>query len=258
MGLHPSDIHLLKEVHEYFGVGNLRSRTKDNVFSVVKLSDILTHIIPHFDKYPLQKKKRADYLLFKEAVLAKASKEKDIKLKLLSLKASINWGLSEKLKNEYPLIVPAKRPEFEFDKPFDPNWIAGFVSGHGSFIVNYHKNPKNKAKYSARLIFLNMRDEALLNYMVSYFNCGVTHISKKLVYYDVQKFDDIINIIIPFFFKYKVKGVKWDNFLKWVEVSKIMEQNGHLTDQGIEEIRIIREQINIFNLKILTKHDKFD
>lgn len=94
--------------------------------------------------------------------------------------------------------------------------------------------------------------------MISYFNCGTTHISKNMINYDVQDFNDITNKIIPFFLKYPIKGVKLNNFLKWVEVSKIMEQKIHLTDQGIEEIIKIREQMNSLFIKNLTKHDKFD
>lgn len=54
MGIHPSDTNLVKEVREYFVVGNLRSRPNIYVFSVVKLNDILTHIIPHFEKSPVK------------------------------------------------------------------------------------------------------------------------------------------------------------------------------------------------------------
>lgn len=163
----------------------------------------------------MQTKKRADYLLFKEAALLKASGEKDVKLKLISLKASMNQRLSKKLIEQYPLIIPAKRPEFKFDTPINPNWIAGFVSGDGSFIVNFHKYTSYKHNYRVRLRFnisQHIRDKELLSYIIQYFNCGINSISKKMINYDVQYFNDITNIIIPFFLKYQVKGVKWNNF----------------------------------------------
>jgi hypothetical protein len=130
-----------------------------------------------------------------------------------------------------------------FDDEINPNWIAGFVTGDGSFIINLHKNTSYKTNYRVRLRFniaQHIRDKELLNYMINYFNCGTTHVSKNMIYYDVQEFKDIVTIIIPFFQKYSVKGDKLSNFNKWVEVSKIMEQKMHLTNEGIEEILKIK------------------
>ena len=35
-------------------------------------------------------------------------------LKLVAIKASLNWGLSEKFKESFPAIIPAVRPEVQF------------------------------------------------------------------------------------------------------------------------------------------------
>jgi hypothetical protein len=82
-------------------------------YRVDKLKDIMEVIIPHFDKYPLATQKLADYMLFKEIVSLMKNKEHltlDGLKKILSLKASLNLGLSEELKNKFSDIEAVKRP----------------------------------------------------------------------------------------------------------------------------------------------------
>ena len=74
-------------------------------YRVDKLNDNFEVIIPHFDKYPLVTQKLADYILFKEIVNLMKNKEHltlDGLKKILSLKASLNLGLSSR---HPPLLV---------------------------------------------------------------------------------------------------------------------------------------------------------
>jgi hypothetical protein len=67
----------------------------------------------HFDKYPLLTQKKADYLLFKSAVYLMNEGEHltDEGLrKLVSIRASMNNGLTEVIKTLFPDIIPVKRP----------------------------------------------------------------------------------------------------------------------------------------------------
>ena len=71
--IHQKDEILLRRIQSYFvGVGKSGgvSRSSDSfLYTVNSIKDIINVIIPHFDKYPLLTKKRADYLLFKATVL---------------------------------------------------------------------------------------------------------------------------------------------------------------------------------------------
>jgi hypothetical protein len=51
-------------------------------------------------------------------------------LKLVSIKASLNWGLSEKFKESFPGVIPATRPLVEAAEIKDPNWLRGFIEAH--------------------------------------------------------------------------------------------------------------------------------
>jgi hypothetical protein len=64
-------------------------------------------IINHFDNYPLISRKQVDFLLFKTAAQLISSKEHLTEkglLKIVSLRASSNNGLPEKLESSFPQL----------------------------------------------------------------------------------------------------------------------------------------------------------
>ena len=59
--LHEKDLELLKRIQSFFfSVGSLRVRSRDGliIYSVYSLEEITNVIIPHFNKYPLNTKKK--------------------------------------------------------------------------------------------------------------------------------------------------------------------------------------------------------
>jgi hypothetical protein len=73
----------------------------------------LVKIIQHFDLYPLITQKLADYILFKEAYNLILNKQHLTLLglrKIVAIKASLNNGLSDKLKAAFAYIVAVDRP----------------------------------------------------------------------------------------------------------------------------------------------------
>ena len=88
------------------------------------LEELINVIIPHFDKYPLLTQKRADYLLFKQVVIIMKNKEHLISeglTKIISIRVSMNKGLTETLSTNFPGIIPAVRPSVESIKISDSN-----------------------------------------------------------------------------------------------------------------------------------------
>jgi len=107
---------LLRKIHRFFDIGIVNERT-DRIqayYSVQSARAIANVIIPHFDKYPLLTQKNADYLLFKKAVniLLQGEARSSIEgmHKIISIKASMNLGLSDKLKILFPTVIPVPRP----------------------------------------------------------------------------------------------------------------------------------------------------
>lgn len=126
-----------------FGVGNIRDniihKNKKNytaTYSVESIRDLTNAIIPHFNKYPLITQKSADFELFK-MVVELMSKKKHLTTeglhKIISIRASMNFGLSNALKIAFPYITPVARPQVELPKNINLHWLAGFTEAEGCF-----------------------------------------------------------------------------------------------------------------------------
>ena len=62
--------------------------------------------------------------------------------------------------------------------------------------------------------------------------------------YIVTRFVDHIEKIIPFFDQYKIEGVKSLNYEDFKRVATIVKNKGHLTPDGLEQIRVIKAGMN--------------
>jgi hypothetical protein len=82
--------------------------------------------------------------------------------------------------------------------------------------------------------------------LVKYLDCGryESVLGHDHGNYVVTRFTDICNIIIPFFEKYPLQGIKVEDFNDFRKVAEIMNVNGHLTQSGLKEIRLIKAGTN--------------
>lgn len=100
LGVNIKDKDILEKIQRYFGgLGAIHeSKTSSMITYQVSDSKGLGVIIDHFIKYPLLSYKAADFNLFKEAYslfIEKAHLTHEGLIKLLSIKASLNKGISE-------------------------------------------------------------------------------------------------------------------------------------------------------------------
>lgn len=154
--------------------------------------------------------KGADYLLFREVVRMMQLKQHftfEGLEKIVSIKASVNWGLSDSLKAAFPNILPMrskKRVLFENPLIANPHWLAGFTAGEGSFKVRVYESPASKLGFKVQLIFQitqHNRDMQLLKSLISYLDCGQYNVSNQTAsgIFLCTKFSDNYEKIIPFF-----------------------------------------------------------
>lgn len=54
----------------------------------------------------------------------------------------------------------------------------------------------------------------------------------------------IFEIILPFFQEYNIRGVKSLDFLNWCEIAEMMKNKEHLTQEGLDKIKKIKENMN--------------
>jgi hypothetical protein len=91
---------------------------------VKSIKDISNVIISHFDNYPLLTQKRADLLLFKSALNLINEREYHIIKcinKIIRIRTSMNFCLSDKLKLAFPNIISVQRPVVQFPESIEPN-----------------------------------------------------------------------------------------------------------------------------------------
>ena len=251
ISLNNKDLKLLNDIKYFFGVGNISFMGENAIqYRVESLKD-LAIIINHFDKYPLITKKQADYILFKSAydlIKNKNHITNEGILELVALKAVLNKGLSNDLSVAFPDIVPALRPEVLLPKFLDPFWLVGFTEAEGCFSVTIFKSLTSKRGEAIKLSFIltqSDRDKDLMNSLIKYLGCGyITSVNRGTISFKVTKFSNIRDNIIPLFEKYLLQGSKNKDFLYFSEVVKLVHNKAHLTKQGLNLIRIIKNKMN--------------
>ena len=128
----------------------------------------------------------------------------------------------------------------------NPSWLGGFVSGEGCFMVRIFKTAETNLGFAVKLEFIitqHWRDEQLITSLINYLNCGRVYKNKSgTMDFKVTKFADLENIIIPFFKKHMILGIKSKDFEDWSLVA--MKKRLHLTEKGLEKIRLIKAGMN--------------
>jgi hypothetical protein len=255
--LHKKDLSILEVIKKTLHIGKIRKSGENCVQYVVESFKELQVIVNHFDNYPLVTAKLSDFLLFKQCFEMIKNGEhltEEGLLKIVTLKSSLNWGISDKLTKAFPVAIPVKRLEYKFKGIPDPFWIAGFTSGDGSFQIRLRKLNTNIG-YRVSLLYsfhLHIRELDVLKGLAAYFSSNSKNITYKKVslsednsvHLQIAKFTDINDKIIPFFEKYTLEGVKSLDFEDFKKACKIIENKKHLTPLGIKAILDLKLNMN--------------
>lgn len=254
IGLHIKDLNLLYLLQQYLGgIGSISLvKNRDVVnYSIDSIKD-LNKLILHLDKYPLLTQKAGDFILFKKAVSLvnnKAHLTDEGLNQIVNIKASMNLGLSDMLKLKFPGYTPVKISVINYeDVILDPHWISGFVSAEGNFDVRI---PLTKSKLGSRVqlrfrITQHSRDIRLMEKIIEYFGTGkiYKYAGKSAVSLSIVDFTDITNILVPFFNKNPLIGIKLYDYFDWCKIHSLMINRSHLTIEGINSIKKIKASMN--------------
>ena len=171
----------------------------------------------------------------------------------------MNKGLPEILKDAFTNITPVKRSSVLDSKIPDPNWLAGFTTAEGSFMVRVMDRPNSRTQVLLRFKLTQHpfpsrgggpipdgdTDEQLMRSLVDYLDCGKIYVSVRSVDFIVTKFSDITNKLVPFFGKYPIQGIKLLNYLDFLKVWQLMKNDLHLTSEGVKLIRKTKAGMNL-------------
>ncbi len=140
----------------------------------------------------------------------------------------------------------------------NPYWVSGFVDGEGTFYVGINKNPTMKTGYQVLpefRIVQHKRDIQLLYKLKMFFSCGVVRVNHGDRYeLRVRNFSCLREKIIPFFERYPLLTKKKFDFLKFRKILQLMDKGEHLTEEGIQHIFTLAEQMNTGRKDITRAH----
>jgi LAGLIDADG endonuclease len=90
------------------------------------------------------------------------------------------------------------------------------------------------------------RDIKLMEILIKYLSAGKLYknSNEPFVNLTIYKLTEIKKIIIPFFEKNPLFGIKHLDFLDFCKVVKLMVERKHLTLEGLDQIRKIKSGMN--------------
>lgn len=252
--LHEKDLSLLKQIQSFFGIGTVKLRTRAGkrtaIYSVQSLKNLTFIIIPHFKKYTLLTQKKADFELFCSIVDLMNKKEYlhfEGITKIISIRSSMNLGLSKALKTAFPNIVPVIRPIIQSQIINNPKWLVGFVDGEGCYYIKMKKNKSTVSQISLTFSISQHSRDSSLNIIKDFFECGIIeNISTRpnSVNFVVRKLSDLSEKIIPFFEENYLLGTKLFDYQDFCKVAFLMKKKAHLKQDGFNQICRIKKGMN--------------
>ena len=122
--LSKKDEALLEKIKNFFNASLITKHISQITQLQIQSSKELESVINNFHKYPLITEKRADFnliIMVNDIMRRKEHLTQEGLIKIIAIKASMNRGLSEKLKLYFPDVVPVVRPIVENPKVHDSN-----------------------------------------------------------------------------------------------------------------------------------------
>lgn len=131
----------------------------------------------------------------------------------------------------------------------EPWYVTGLTNGEGTFSVSFNLRQKLKTKIEVRPSFslsLNQRDLRILEDLKVFFRVGFIRYSKfdNCYKYEVRDLTDLLRFVVPHFKSYPLKGVKVEDYGKFVEILEMMKRNFHLSSDYLPRIIELAYQMN--------------
>ena len=136
-------------------------------------------------------------------------------------------------------------------------YLAGFVEGEGCFYIGFSKREDLPLKWQIITEFRlsqNPGGKSILETFKKRLGCGIIKRNHPKNPKDqtwvlvVRDRNDLKNKIVPFFQKHPLHSQKWQEFLVFNRVLKLIEERKHLTKKGFK--RVVRL---VFSLPRTTK-----
>ncbi len=145
-----------------------------------------------------------------------------------------------------------------FSESLTPDYIVGLVDGEGSFTV-YVRDPSNVKTAARRVVVepkfyikLIERDKKILFKLRDYFGCGSVYFQKdtrpnhqNCYRFEVYRWSDLTDIIIPFFTKHTLRfASKRHDFTVFCTMMKLLNKEIHRTDAGVQRLLLLKQRMH--------------
>jgi hypothetical protein len=127
---------------------------------------------------------------------------------------------------------------------FPASYVVGLTEGEGCFLVCLRKDNRIDLRF---FITQAIGNKPLLLKIHKFFKVGSVYQKKSAkngrlpaYVFEVTKRDDIYNIIIPFFKRHKLLGIKAKSFETFCKIAKIVKGRQDIRKLNIKELAYVR------------------
>ena len=188
--------------------------------------------------------------------------------KIVNIRASLNTGLTDGLKEAFPNWEAVSIKDLESSiknkisySNIHPDWLAGFATGESNFFIAVQK-AKTNSGISTSLRFSiaqHSRDLLLLESFINLFEGGfvVNYTKRPICEFVVAKIDLILNYVIPFFDKHPILGSKHLIYLDFKSAAYIIKNKEHLNEDkvGLNLVLQLKKRISsLYSNKAINNH----
>lgn len=149
--------------------------------------------------------------------------------------------------NSFSFSTEAISSNYVTGNGLNPYYVTGFTDGEGCFYVGVSPNSRFKTGYRVKASFhigVHIRDLALLEQIQSFFGVGkISKLGEETVQFRVYGSENL-KVIINHFDKYPLLTNKQSHYLLFKQVVISMEQENHLTVEGLNKIVSIKAVMN--------------
>jgi len=140
------------------------------------------------------------------------------------------------------------------ERPDVAQWVVGFVDGEGCFSIPISRNHTSRLGWQVQPSFTVVQGERSVEVLYSlkeYFGCGSVGRNSRhdnhredVWRFCVRRLSDLSDCIIPFFEANPLLTAKRDDFQRFAEVVRMMQDAVHLRVDGMEQIATIAMTMN--------------
>ncbi len=128
-------------------------------------------------------------------------------------------------------------------------YLSGYVDGEGCFCVSFNRSQRHRFGWEIRPSFSvsqNGDRAEVLRLLLDCFNCGSIRPdrSDRTLKYEVRSVQDLVEKVLPHFEKFPLLSSKRQDFEKFAQICRLMNDRRHLSKEGFNQIADLAFEMN--------------